>query len=360
MSDLPSRQEGTSLQPENPFQISEAAIRSQIAFFHLTPRDNKNLHKIQSCLQEHVTDIVEAFYRHLTQVPELAQFLSDSEIIARLKQTQTRYLLTLGQHYEQSDYWEDRIRIGLAHERIGLHPKWYLGAYGILFELVAERLVSQYRDPDALASMLVTLQKFFTLDIALGMESYHALATQRLEQLLAQVEEAQHRLQEASRLDTLTQVLNRKFLMEALEMEFHRSQRFGHPLTLLFIDIDHFKRLNDEHGHTAGDQALQQVSDLIQKSVRPADIVGRYGGEEFVVGLVECHAEMGPLIAERIRLKIALTPLTIDTQTLALTVSIGCASMTSDTPNLDELLKKSDRALYLAKATGRNQVAALV
>lgn len=158
-----------------------------------------------------------------------------------------------------------------------------------------------------------------------------------------------------SRVDGLTGVHNRKFLYETLEMEFNRAARFGHAFSILFIDVDHFKRINDTHGHEFGDFVLKTVVEIVQSVIRPADTIGRYGGEEFIVGLVESSLENAQLVAERIRLKVALATFALDGIQAAVTISIGIAELGADTQDLDMLIHKADQGLYQAKESGRNQ-----
>ena len=338
-------------------RITPIELKTRLDFLKLTEHDQANLAAIGRVIRDQVDSIIEEFYTHLSQYQELATFLSDPQTLERLKNTQRDYLLTLGQGIDTLEYCEDRLRIGFTHERVGLHQKWSLGAFSILFRMIAQHLTIRYADEQNIVpALLITLQKILTFDEQLVVETYYAATTQRLEGLLQQVADAQHQLQETSRLDHLTQVLNRKSLMEALEVKVHRSRRFEHPFSLLFLDIDHFKPLNDNYGHGFGDNVLRAVAEQIQKMVRPADVVGRFGGEEFVIGLVEAADEASRLIAERIQLKIALTQVADGQQSASVTVSIGLATLTPQFDRLDTLIKQADQAMYKAKAAGRNQV----
>lgn len=158
--------------------------------------------------------------------------------------------------------------------------------------------------------------------------------------------------------DALTLVLNRRALLERLTVEVDRARRFGSALTLLLLDLDFFKQINDTAGHLAGDGVLRQVGSLLQDAVRTVDVVARYGGEEFVVILPETLAEGGLIFAERLRERIATHRFDVgDGGTHHLTVSIGMASFRDDaTPNAERLFALADAALYRAKSAGRNRV----
>lgn len=156
--------------------------------------------------------------------------------------------------------------------------------------------------------------------------------------------------------DGLTGVYVRRHLAERLEGEFERCRRFNLKLSFLMIDIDHFKRFNDERGHLVGDAVLKQVASTLRRNVREVDLVGRYGGEEFGVLLVETDESAAFLIAERIRRSISETVFKVYDEHLAVRVSIGCATSSKvlSEPNL--LVEAADSALYQAKRQGRNRV----
>jgi diguanylate cyclase (GGDEF)-like protein len=161
-------------------------------------------------------------------------------------------------------------------------------------------------------------------------------------------------------VDPLTDVGNRRAFADRLAAEIERSVRHDSPCALLFLDIDHFKLVNDRLGHAAGDRALQWVAGVLKASVRGADFVGRWGGEEFVVLLVETSRDGARTVAERIRSEIASTrgPHCGPGQEFAVTVSIGVAALPGDPADSDALIAAADAAMYRAKCAGRNRVVA--
>ena len=155
--------------------------------------------------------------------------------------------------------------------------------------------------------------------------------------------------------DELTGLFNRRHLMERLDEEVRRADRYSRPLTLLMIDIDHFKHLNDHCGHAAGDEALTSLGKLLRADVRLSDQAFRYGGEEFVILLPELKLPESMLVAERLRNDIEAASLTGSPE-CNLTVSIGVAEHDGE-ESPDSLLHRVDQAMYRAKFSGRNQVA---
>ncbi len=162
--------------------------------------------------------------------------------------------------------------------------------------------------------------------------------------------------QRLARTDTLTRLLNRRAFSAALVAEISRSERHGWPLSLLLLDIDHFKSINDGHGHAAGDVVLARVAAALVKESRGSDIVGRWGGEEFVVGLTGSTSEAARVAAERMR--VALQALEITSEAgakIPVTASFGVATWEPG-DGLDALIERADHAMYAAKTSGRNRV----
>ncbi|HXV18877.1 MAG TPA: GGDEF domain-containing protein, partial [Candidatus Omnitrophota bacterium] len=156
--------------------------------------------------------------------------------------------------------------------------------------------------------------------------------------------------------DGLTGMVVRRHLVERLEEEMDRARRFGFKLSFLMIDIDYFKNFNDQYGHLVGDVVLKQVSETIKKNVREIDIVGRYGGEEFGVLLVETDESGAFFVAERIRRAIADRPFRAYDENLRVTISVGCSTHSPALNDVNLLIEAADSALYQAKRQGRNRV----
>ncbi len=169
---------------------------------------------------------------------------------------------------------------------------------------------------------------------------------------------AEQRLVEIANTDFLTGVANRRHFIDTAAKEASRSLRYGHPLSLLVLDIDHFKAVNDTHGHEAGDMALKGIVNLSNNELRDSDMLGRMGGEEFAILLPESDVQAAAQVAERIRRVIQDTPIKACGVELRLTVSLGCAQINSGPDPVDNLLKRADNRLYQAKRTGRNKVVA--
>ncbi len=162
-------------------------------------------------------------------------------------------------------------------------------------------------------------------------------------------------ISELALTDELTRVANRRSLIQSVVSELSRCKRSGVQMTMLLLDIDFFKQINDTYGHQVGDLALQHVANLIKNSLRPFDIMGRIGGEEFAVFLSNTPTNVAFNVAERTCDIIANNPLVIDGQSVAMTISIGLATEGCDT-SFEKLFEQADEALYQSKHNGRNRV----
>lgn len=156
--------------------------------------------------------------------------------------------------------------------------------------------------------------------------------------------------------DPLTELTNRRHFFDVLRLELERAHRYQRMLSVMMIDVDHFKTINDRFGHSAGDLALREIAARVKRSVRTTDIVARFGGEEFIVLMPETAIAEACQVAERVRQSVANSPIEKDSGTMVTTLSIGVAEIGNQSTTLDELIKYADRALYAAKAAGRNRV----
>ena len=164
-------------------------------------------------------------------------------------------------------------------------------------------------------------------------------------------------LRELARTDGLTELFNQRHFRDALTQEMERTQRSHNPTSLMFVDLDFFKRVNDKHGHEVGNLALKHIAKLLVDNLRRLDIPCRYGGEEFVVILPGTDLFTGRYVAERIRARIQESPVPLKTGELNLTASIGLDTYRADsTESADEFIARTDALLYKAKQTGRNKV----
>lgn len=240
--------------------------------------------------------------------------------------------------------------VGLVNMSVG---GWRLFLKGVGASLVSVLLGWQWAqfiwsgfgfrlEPDML-TLIATAPVMVVFPLSIGVINFslsRRLARQRQE------------LEKISRTDSLSQLSNRRYWEESVFREYERHRRSGSPLSLIMIDIDHFKQINDEYGHVAGDQMIREISDLFTEAVRQSDVVGRYGGEEFGLLLPDTDIKGALQFAERLRL--AVETLTLKPYGFHCTISLGVAEVDSDVKAHRQLIEHADRALYVAKRSGRN------
>ena len=173
----------------------------------------------------------------------------------------------------------------------------------------------------------------------------------KLQQLRRDHDNAKHR----ATYDRLTSVMNRAAIEDGLRQAISDAHLNKRPLTVVFFDIDHFKRINDEYGHSAGDEALRTVAERTRNRLRATDLCGRYGGDEILVGLPGARLEQGLVVAEHLRRTISSNPPTVHGRMLPLSLSVGVAELRPG-ESFDQLLERADAALYASKAGGRDRV----
>jgi diguanylate cyclase (GGDEF)-like protein len=166
--------------------------------------------------------------------------------------------------------------------------------------------------------------------------------------------EAMSKLQEASDRDGLTGIFNRRFIEKSLAVALSRARRYGERLALILTDIDHFKQVNDQYGHLAGDETIRRVCQVLADNLRTSDLLGRYGGEEFLVLMPQTGGDDAMVVAERLRRMVENTPVAYNDLTLRVTISLGVTELRADTKNYEQMIHEADKALYLSKVSGRN------
>jgi diguanylate cyclase (GGDEF)-like protein len=236
---------------------------------------------------------------------------------------------------------------------------WFTGSlfalYGIF--MVFRGVLTELLPPlhDLLESN--TLQAItFLLAICFGIAWTFGFVMLNSERLEADLRGAQDKLQKMATTDFLTGIANVRLFSEAGECEVQRAHRYKRPLSLLMIDLDHFKKVNDKYGHAIGDKILVAFAGMCKKCLRKVDIFGRLGGEEFAILLPETDINGGKKFAERLRSTIEKGRIKIENESFHITVSIGVTELLPDDNQLETALKRADDTMYEAKRKGRNQV----
>ncbi|NET01957.1 MAG: diguanylate cyclase [Sphaerospermopsis sp. SIO1G1] len=199
---------------------------------------------------------------------------------------------------------------------------------------------------------------FNTLELLARVKMHIELkySRQKLKQLLEEQIALVQELERLANTDALTGIWNRRYLFMIATQEMNRSQRYNFAFSILLIDIDNFKKVNDTYGHSIGDEVIIFMTKIVQENLRLPDCFGRFGGEEFVILLPETDEDEAYIVAERIRTNIQNQYLQIADYKISITISIGISSYCLGDKNIDIILKRADHSLYQAKNQGRNRV----
>lgn len=339
------------------YGFDDDGIRERLALTALTANDlatGQRLH--DTTIVPRMEQIVEGFYAEILRHAAIRHFLDHPTLISNLKQTQKNYLMTLGMQFDRPDYFEERLRVGLAHARVGIPLNLYLCAYRAMAQMIQDALPDSIRS-DVVAFIEITefLRKITTLDISLAVDTYYQSRVNALEASVETLIEEEHHLRHLAETDPLTGLLNHAMLDQSVYESIETARRDGMPLCVMMADLDHFKQINDTHGHLVGDGVLREVAARLRSAVRDVDVVGRFGGEEFMVILAKASVETATEIAERVRSRVAGSPIRVHGVSVGITISVGLAVMSrGDTATT--LVERADLALYAAKNQGRNRV----
>ena len=340
------------------FGFDRTAIRDRLNLLGLGgPAVLMIAEELQShVIQPNVDGIVEDFYDALEPLAEFQALVQGRGQINHLKMTQRKYLLSMGQEFDTPEYFESRLRVGAAHQRAGVSLSLYQSFYCQLQNMMLGLIPDEIRQtPDAFAELAQFIVKITSLDMSLAIDAYHAARVHDLEDSITLCRAESETLRRSLRFDTVTRVHSRAYVVQALAERLKIAQESNEPLCVVMADLDHFKEINDTHGHLVGDQVLHDVATRMVTGARSSDIVGRYGGEEFLIIFEDATLDVARDLAERIRIRVLADPFIEDAQKLFVTVSLGVAEARPE-ESAESLIERADQAMYESKAAGRNRV----
>lgn len=335
-------------------RMSDIEIARRKTLLSFSDLDVRLLKECISPIEKELENIVAVFYDQQTSIPEIALLIGDADTLTRLHNAQRKYITDLFSGFYDSEYVNNRLRIGLVHKRIGVEPTLYLSAMKALKELLIGALAQHINDPAKLTQTIAALEKLIYFDTTLVFDMY-------IRSLLGEIESAKDRaelyargleekvaertqqLAELARRDPLTELYNHRTLMEFLRRDLLLAKRQNKPISLIYFDVDNFKTINDERGHQAGNEVLRMISDCIKVVLRETDVPCRYGGDEFCVILPECGSDDAKLLCQRF-LKI------VEDQDPNITLSIGIAQTgPSEFLEPEEFIMVADQRMYESK-----------
>ena len=311
------------------FGFSEAAREQRLKLLDLSVSDNQwSELLLQQVIEPNAEYIVAAFYDHMVQSEEFTSIVNRDTTLERLRKTQTLYLRSLGQEFQSADYFEERLRVGIAHARVSVPLSLYECACAILKQKIIDAIPAQiHKDPAQLLGLASFISRITALDMSLAIETYHLSKVQTLEKALQSLAQLDAELRHKVATDALTGVASHGQSLSALRKAIQIAHRNHTPLCIAMADLDYFKRVNDEHGHQVGDDVLCDVAGRMQAAVRHFDTVGRYGGEEFLIIMDNADLATSKEIAERVRQRVAATPVKTRSAGVTMTLSLGLAML---------------------------------
>ncbi len=318
---------------------------------------------LRDCRQHvraHLDEIVTGFYAIQASIPEIAKIVGDSDTMRRLHETLRSYVTELFEGRFDASYCDTRLRVGMVHSRIGVPSKLYVASV-LALENQLRPWVAEALDSDP-APRLDALRRAMLFDLHLVMETYLLAVSTEVEaakynlqryadSLEKVIDERTRQLHEQSRRDALTHLGNYRAFHEDLRRELARAEREHLPLTLVFLDLNRFKALNDTLGHQAGDAALCEVAVCINRACRATDLSYRLGGDEFCVLLPHTTLLEGHAFLDRLASCWNRRP----SDQGGVTVSVGLAQATPGVHiRAEDLIRSADQSMYRAKARARD------
>lgn len=358
---------GTDLSLAEQLRITSLEIVRRKELVLLGPEDVEALMTMRPYIEHDIDRIVEDFYADQLKNPDIDRLIGDAETLRRLKGHMTQYVLSMFEGIYDDVYVHSRLRVGLVHDRIGVSPKLYIASMYRLMAILRRHIVTSasMTECNFCQQKQRALEKIFLFDLTLVFDTYvHALVGQvqrskdELEQYAQSLErEVARRTQELAEMaqhDPLTGLANQRTLHETLRREIARSTRQGQPLTLAYMDMDHFKAVNDTYGHQEGDVVLRALADAMRTVTRAEDVAARIGGDEYCLMLVGANVEGAREVVQRLAEAFDARK-----GKHAVTLSVGLASLSPDMPEMaDALLRKADKAMYEAKKIAGHAIVA--
>ncbi|MBL1142615.1 MAG: GGDEF domain-containing protein [Proteobacteria bacterium] len=292
-------------------KITDVEIANRKGLLDLDTAALKLLSEYKVLIEDNVDAIVDEFYKKQTEIDEISLLIGDADTLFRLRNAQRKYVIDLFSGDYDIEYVNNRLRIGMVHKRIGVEPKLYLSAVKTLKELIIKVLKNNVQPKDNLEMLLRALDNLFYFDTTLVFDTYIDSLVGEIESakrkteeyakiLEAKVAERTYQLEELTKLDPLTNLYNRRALEDFLNRELAVVKRRGAGLSLVYFDIDNFKKINDSQGHIKGDEILQSIGQILKDNIREIDIACRYGGDEFCLIFPECNIENAKIVCKKI------------------------------------------------------------
>lgn len=342
-------------------QISESALKQRLMLFRITPNDLNDLRTLKTIISRELDTVADEFYQHQTKIPEVESLIGDAGTLHRLMLALRKYVMDLFVKEIDLNYVEHRLRIGLVHKRIGVGPQLYLSAVNYLKEVISSIIQKNISDEKSAEHLCGIVNRLIDFDVSYVFDTYiksmmneiefeRNRSSEYINDLEYIVKERTQTLEDMVRLDPLTNLYNKRAFEELVEPLFSDNKEKNDPVTIVFLDIDNFKKFNDDFGHEDGDNVLIAVADSLRSVSRRIDLCFRMGGDEFAVIMPDCtkddaHKNYVPRLWKQLH--------TIRSD---ISLSIGVAqSGPHDYLSTSNTLAKADQDMYLYKRKTKDE-----
>jgi len=339
--------------------ITSREIERRKELLNFDNNDVALLLKSKPDIAKEIIAIIDEFYADQLSKPEIERLIGDAGTLQRLKHYMSNYILELFCGIYDDVYVLSRLRVGLVHDRIGVPSKLYVSSVRTLIDILRRRLTEKFETDKTCIhchSVISSLEKILLFDLTLVFDTYTYALIREVERSKDEIEryaksleeEVAKRTLELSELaqrDPLTKLRNQRAFFDELRREIARCIRQNQHLTVAYIDMDHFKEVNDTLGHPEGDRILQSFADAVRKVLRAEDLPARIGGDEFCIILSDTDIIKSHDAIKRVM--VAFDELKGECK---VTLSVGLASLSLELPQLpEEIIRQADQAMYLAK-----------
>jgi len=319
-------------------------IKERLRLFQLTKSDLATSQKLQELvIQPNSKPIINKFYSYIGNHREYQLYLSNEKILESLKETQLAYLISLGHNFGSEDYFDMRLRVGVAHSRIGMPLSLYECAYQQLRSLILSYVPSEFEE-ETVEELRSFVLKIISLDMSLAIDSYMESNVHQLEDSIDKLVKKSKKLQYWSEMDPLTNILNRTTILKSVRNAMLETHKKNNLFSILMIDFDNLSLVNEKHGHMVGDLLLKSAIEVIKALLGEADKIGRYGGDEFIIMLPGKEDENATEFAKYLYLSISEKIFEIGKHKLEIHLSFG-VSVYKEGESLPDLLNRADKSL---------------
>jgi len=330
------------------YGYDQSRIDETLRLLELTERDNDIAYKMQTqVISPHIDKIIEEFYTYLQIHSEYLAFFEPGEQLSRMAETQDAYLRSLGVNFHSPDYFENRLQIGVTHNKIGFPPRLYESAYAKLKQLIIEHVPDSIEE-DEQVKIKSFLNRIITLDVCLALESYYQIQLEHMQTSLDELRKSKEQLQQRSLIDALTGSNTRAAVLGVITKLLKHYQSSGTVFSIIMCDVDDLGKVNDKLGHMAGDLVLKKLVEQIKSHIRSHDTIGRYGGDEFLIVLEDTNEQNATKVMVNIADRLAKTDVKVGDMNLKIQLSYGLISA-QENDTLPTLIQRVDQALLKSK-----------